>query len=98
MSSPTHLIYLAANSPAMPRQRAGACRTCGIDGRGVSFSDWVKDSFNNHDALHVGEIVCQACLFSFEEKCEPLRLLAGKDKSQKMRTYSHFVLNGKWRV
>jgi hypothetical protein len=58
----------------------------------------VKDSFTNHDSLQPGTIVCHACLFSFEEKCEALTRLSGKDKPQKMRTYSHFVVDGKWHV
>lgn len=94
--SATHHIYQAAGSPAINGEAKGICRTCGIGGVGVPFADWVKDSFTNHDLLREGSIVCRACLFCFEEKSEILKAKTGRDKPQKMRTYSHFVVDSQW--
>lgn len=80
----------------MPGGITGPCRTCGATGMGMSFSKWLKDSFTNHDLLCAGEIVCHACLFSFEEQSITVQQRKGKDKPQKFRNYSHFVVNGEW--
>lgn len=93
---PIHLIYYAAGSPPMVVSHQGVCRTCKSFGDGILFRDWVKDTFTDHDKLYPGQIVCQACQFSFAEQSEILRQRLGKDKPQKARNYSHFVLNGEW--
>lgn len=89
-------IYQAAGSPVIVGDATGACRTCGADGVGVPFGAWVKEGFTNHDLLLPGLIVCRACLFCFEDKSELLMRRTGRDKLQKMRTYSHFVAGGEW--
>lgn len=95
-STVSFILHQAAGAPAYPRTRSGTCRVCGNAGYGVSFSDWVRDTFTDHDKLKVGEILCDACQFCFEESSELLRQRVGKDKPQRMRNYSHFVLNGEW--
>jgi hypothetical protein len=92
----TQLIHIAAGSPPMPGDISGLCRLCGADGTGQIFDEWVKDSFTNFDLLQGGEIVCHACLFCAEEKSVLVQSRTGKDKPQKMRTWSHFVLRGEW--
>jgi hypothetical protein len=92
----TSAIYEAARQPTIEGEVKGICRTCGADSVGILFSSWVKDSFTNHDLLREGSIVCRACLFCFEEKSEILKAKTGRDKPQKMRTYSHFVVDGEW--
>ena len=72
------------------------CKFCGQASEGVSFADWVKPTFTDFDKLQGGEIVCNACLFFFAEASQELAERMGKDKPQRMRNYSHFVVNGEW--
>lgn len=74
----------------------GTCRFCGRDSDGVDFDGWVKDTFTDFDKLLVGEIVCNDCLFFFDEKSARLTEITGKEKLQRMRNYSHFIVNGQW--
>jgi len=71
------------------------CRFCGSVAEN-SFNDWVKPTFTDHDKLLDGNGVCHDCLFWFDERSEKLAALVGKDKPQRMRNYSHFVVGGKW--
>lgn len=57
---------------------------------------WVRDTFTDHDKLQPGAIICHACQFAFAESSDELALLVGKDKPQRMRNYSHFVIGNKW--
>ena len=72
------------------------CRICGNKGVGINFNEWVKPTFTNLDQLYQGEIICNACLFWFNEKDENLAEIIGKDKPQRIRTYSHIIKNEKW--
>lgn len=74
----------------------GTCRLCGNAGNGESFIEWVKPTFTDWDKLKPGEIVCSDCLFYLDEKSAVLTERMKKDKPQRMRNYSHFVLNGVW--
>lgn len=94
MSSATSLIWKAAGSPDQPGDTTGACRCCGERSVGLVFDQWVKDSFNDLDKCHTGQIVCHPCLFTFEEQSLTIQRLAGKEKLQKFRSYSYFVLKG----
>lgn len=96
MSAVTGLIHRVAGSPARPGSSTGVCRACGAEGIGLPFCDWVRDTFNDHDKLRPGAIICHACLFCFEEASTLLAERTGKDKPQRMRNYSHFVINGEW--
>lgn len=91
----THLIAAAAG---VNRQSglAGFCRSCGCMGFGELFSKWVKPTFTDWDKLKPGEIVCNACLFCFDDANEPLIRRTGKEKPQRFRNYSHFVAGGEW--
>jgi len=56
-----------------------------------------SDKFMDYDKLSSGSgWVCDACLFCISEKSERLASMVGKDKPQRMRNYSHFVLGGEW--
>jgi hypothetical protein len=90
------LIYEAAGAPPYESTASGRCRVCGRCATGVLFTSWVRDTFNDHDKLMRGEILCQACQFSFDESSALLAKRAGKEKPQRMRNYSHFVINGEW--
>ena len=72
------------------------CRFCGKNGEGESFDKWVKPTFTDHDKLLPGKIVCNDCLFWFDEASAELAIKVGKDKPQKMRNYSHFIVDGEW--
>lgn len=74
----------------------GTCRFCGKESQGSLFDKWVKDTFTDFDKLKQGNIICNDCLFWFDEKSELLKNRMGKDKPQKMRTYSHFIVSGEW--
>lgn len=74
----------------------GDCRICGQRANGTKFVEWVRPTFTNFDALVDGDIICDACLFWFDESSEELAKMAGKDKPQRMRNYSHFIKNGEW--
>lgn len=90
------ILYVAAGEPPMPGDARGVCRTCGTTGVGVPFERWVKATFNDHNRLMPGEIVCHACLFTFDDSSALLQARLGRDKPQRLRNYSHFVLDGVW--
>jgi hypothetical protein len=92
----SHHIYHAAGTPPMLETHEGVCRLCGRDGRGVAFVAWVKPTFTDFDKLKPGDLVCVACQFCTTEATPGLAERAGKDKPQKFRNYSHFVVNGVW--
>jgi hypothetical protein len=74
----------------------GQCKFCGFISDGISFEKWVKPTFTDFDKLQAGEIVCNACLFFFDEASAELAERMGKEKPQRMRNYSHFIVNGEW--
>ncbi len=74
----------------------GICVFCGQEGSGPAFSEWVKVTFTDYDRLQDGSIVCEGCLFFLDEHSTQLQEIMGKDKPQKMRNYSHFIVAGKW--
>jgi hypothetical protein len=75
---------------------SGNCRICGETDCGLLFSDWVRPTFNDWDKLQEGTIICNACLFWFDERSEDLAQIVGKKKPQRMRNYSHFIIGGEW--
>lgn len=92
------LIYRAAGEPPTENDGIdGPCRLCGDrEYDGVSFSDWVKDTFMDHDKLKIGTIICRACLFCADDRSVLLQTKLGRGKPQRMRNYSHFVVSGQW--
>ncbi|MEM4234810.1 MAG: hypothetical protein QXU75_06650 [Candidatus Methanomethylicaceae archaeon] len=62
----------------------------------MAFNEWVKPTFTDFDKLLPGEVVCDDCLFYFDESSEELARRVGKEKPQRMRNYSHFVVDGQW--
>ena len=89
-------LWTIAGKPAMPGNGVGRCRVCGLDSVGLSFDDWVRPTFTDHDKLQPGDIICYACQFLFVESSELLRQKTGKDKPQRMRNYSHIVKADEW--
>jgi hypothetical protein len=96
MKGPTAWIYEAAGAPPMPGNTRGRCRACGQAAKGMPFREWVKNTFTDWDKLYPGEIVCHACLFCFDDQSVALMKRVGRDKPQRMRNYSHFVVGGEW--
>ena len=92
----TRLLYAAAGSPPYPTPAAGACRLCGAEGAGIPFDAWAKPTFTNRDLLRPGAIVCAACQFAAADDSTLLQARTNKDKPQRMRNYSHFVVGGAW--
>jgi len=92
----THLLWQAANKPPGIGEQEGICRICGLPGHGLAFSGWVRPTFTDWDKLLPGMIICHACQFCFVEQSKLLAQRVGKEKPQRMRNYSHFVIGGKW--
>ncbi len=90
------LIYTAAGSPLMNTTHVGTCRLCRTDTNGMPFDSWVKPTFTNFDLLCQGTIICSACQFCTTEQTPTLQERVNKDKPQKFRNYSHFVVDGIW--
>jgi len=72
------------------------CRICGEWGEGERFDDWVRPTFTDWDKLQPGDGICQTCLFWFDEQSEELAQRVEKDKKQRMRNYSHFLVGNEW--
>ena len=96
MESVTHLLWKAANRPLGEGDASGTCRVCGLPGVGLSFTDWVRPTFTDWDKLQPGGILCQPCQFAFAEQSELLAARVSKEKPQRMRNYSHFVVGSEW--
>jgi hypothetical protein len=98
--SATQLIY-KARFGEMPEAAEGKCYLCG----GVAYSpsllkDVIKPTFTDFDIArgNMEAGVCCGCVFTMDESSEWLRELRGKEKPQRTRNYSLFVLNGKLHV
>lgn len=96
IESVIHLLWKAANHPPGEGDVEGVCRVCGLFGVGLPFGDWVRPTFTDWDKLQPGDILCQPCQFAFEERSKLLALRVGKEKPQRMRNYSHFVVDDEW--
>lgn len=92
--SASWIIYEAAGRPEMPAQKIGRCVFCGVEDRGASFA--VSDKWTDWDLVSPGEIICRACSFALDERSLVLARRVGKDRPQRMRNYSHFVVGDVW--
>lgn len=93
----THILWSAAGSPPQVADASGACRICGTpEVDGTSFDSWVRDTFTDWDKIVPGDLICQPCQFCFSEASEMLARTVGRDKPQRMRNYSHFIVDGEW--
>lgn len=72
----------------------GICVFCGNESTGEPFT--VKSTFTDLDKLQPGQIVCNACAFFLEEQSEKLAHKLNKEKPQRMRNYSHFIVCNEW--
>lgn len=92
----TWLLWDAAGRPPGSGDLHGGCRICGQDNPGLSFDDWVRPTFTDWDKVLPGGVICHACQFSFVEASELLAARVEKEKPQRMRNYSHFVVDDEW--
>jgi len=93
----TQLLYRAAGFE--PGESDSQCWLCGGPAFDpISRKEFAKPTFTDHDkvACPDSDVVCGACVFCHDERSELLASLVGKDKPQRMRNYSHFVVGGKW--
>lgn len=90
------ILLNAAGNPEYEGGHYGVCRVCGAGGDGIQFSSWVRNTFTDHDKLVAGDILCKSCQFAFDESSMLLARRVGKEKPQRMRNYSHFVVCGEW--
>jgi hypothetical protein len=97
MTSKPHIarLYELSERPAYG-QVEGVCRVTGLPGRGVPFDKWVKKTFTDWQYLCPGDIVSNEALLTFDEKSEEIKRRTGKEKAQKFRSYSHFIVGGRW--
>ncbi len=98
MLHPCEIIYNAASCGTEYGSVPGTCRVTGKGAIGLPFAGWVKDTFTGHSSLLPGDIISNPALFCFDEKSELIQRLTGRGKLQKFRTYSHFVIDGQWRI
>lgn len=99
--SVTCVLYDAAGRPGLEglETASGKCWLCGGELQvGMPRRNFVKPTFTDHDkvAQPASEFVCPACVFSFGERSIILAERVGKEKPQRMRNYSHFVVGGEW--
>lgn len=96
----THLLYRAA-SPPLPAAASHwadseVCWLCGTHAfdHALPKDDVVKDTFADHDkcAAPASHWLCEACAWSFSEHVP----MVGREKLQRLRNYSHFVVGGTW--
>lgn len=92
----TYILWNAAGQPVGEGNESGLCRICGEKGNGLLFLSWVRDTFTDWDKLVPGDIICHPCQFAFAETSEVLAARVSKDRPQRMRNYSHFVVDGEW--
>jgi len=97
MKHPCEVIYYLSSQPIYGDTQ-GICRITGKESTGTPFHKWVRDTFTDIGSLHPGTIISNEAMFCFEEGSEYLQQKAGKDKPQRFRNYSHFVLNNEWHM
>ena len=96
MITSTIILWEAAGRPPGRGEATGLCCICGQKSFGLPFQQWVRPTFTDWDKILHGDIICQRCQFAFEEQSILLAEKLGKDKPQRMRNYSHFVVSGQW--
>lgn len=74
----------------------GTCRITGVESKGVPFDDWIKPTFTDIDDLYPGDIISDEARFCFEEKSKIIQKMNNREKPQRFRTYSHFVIDESW--
>lgn len=97
----TLMLYRAAGRPPVAEAKlwdaTEMCWLCGAHetARALEKEIVIKDTFMDHDKCKASasEWICEACAWSFSEHV----FMEGRERLQRLRTYSHFVVNGVWR-
>ena len=97
VTHPCEIIYNCTSKPVFGTTE-GMCRIIRKVTIGLPFKDWVKPTFTDFSSLYSGDIISNAALFCFQELSSELQQITGKEKPQNFRTYSHFVIGGKWHM
>ena len=94
--TPCEVIYSIGAKEKVYGDEEGICRITGKQSKGISFFDWVKDTFTDYASLKPGTIISNEALFCFDEASILIQQKTGKEKPQRFRTYSHIVKDGAW--
>jgi hypothetical protein len=90
-----HIYEIGGNGKIYGHEN-GICRITGKESKGILFSKWVRDTFNDHDFLFPGSIISNEALFCFDESSDIIQKKTGRDKPQRFRTYSHIIKDNEW--
>jgi len=94
---PCERIYEIGASGKIYDQTPGVCRITGKTSMGQDFKKWVRDTFTDHGSLKPGTIISNEAMFCFDESSAIVQAMAGKEKAQRFRTYSHLIdSDGNW--
>jgi len=96
MDHTCELVYRIGGNNIKYGAQKGFCRITGKESIGISFNEWVKDTFTDHASLFPGTIISNEALFCFDECSDIVMVQSGKEKPQRFRTYSHIVCGNKW--
>jgi len=94
----TQVLYDAAGRPDVGAEpHGGLCYLCGGE-MTAGKPAVLPQTFMDYDRVRCPEsdYICDACWFSMAEQSLELARLVGKDRPQRMRNYSHFVVDGVW--
>ncbi|MCX7880853.1 MAG: hypothetical protein N2517_09365 [Ignavibacteria bacterium] len=94
---PCEVIYELSDRPVYGQEK-GICKILGKESLGVPFEKWVGENFTDWDKLKPGTIISNAALFCFDDTNDCLRRKLGRTERTRFRNYSHFVVNGEWKV
>lgn len=100
---PTQLLYMAAGRPPVDAEPVAIaeCWLCGAPGEvSVPLAAFLRSSTDlmGYASAPESDRVCTACIYCFAERCAELTRMTGRERPQKMRTYSHFVVGGRWQA
>lgn len=92
METICEIIWDAAGRPVYISDTHGNCVLCGAkQSAGRSADILTTKTFTGYGASHAGSVLCQACQFLMDESSVMLQERTGRDRPQKMRSYSHIV-------
>lgn len=87
MDHTCELVYRIGGNNIKYGAQKGICRITGKESIGISFNEWVKDTFTDHSSLFPGTIISNEALFCFDECSDIVMVQSGKEKPQRFRTY-----------
>ena len=76
--NPCILLYNSCANGVIYGETEGICRITGQLSKGILFTKWVSDRFNNYADLYEGTIISNEALFCFSESSEVIARKVGK--------------------